>query len=142
MKTILKIIFKNLFGGVSWAVQNIIEYWKVFTVIAITGYLIWMNLRVRNLNSEVTKLTDTVFVQDSTIVAVRSKFMVDSVNMALRIIQTQNTLSQVNQENKTLKKEKEILKKENSDLKQLTNDMAAGLKCKKWSFFKKKIVDC
>ena len=135
MKTILKLIFKNFFGGVSWAVQNIIEYWKVFTIIAITGYLIWMNLRVRNLNSEVTKLTDTVFMQDSTIVAVRSKFMVDSVNMDLRIVQTQNTLSQVNQENK-------ILKKENADLKQLTNDMAAGLKCKKWSFFKKKIVDC
>ena len=123
MKTILKLIFKSLFGGVSWAIQNIIEYWKVFTVIAVTGYLIWMNLRVRNLNSEVTKLTDTVFVQDSTIVAVRSKFMVDSVNMDMRIIQMQNTLSQVNAKNKEL--EKEAIKKD-----QLVKDLADGVKCK------------
>jgi cell division protein FtsL len=123
MKTILKLIFKNLFGGVSWAVQNIIEYWKLFTIIAVTGYLIFLNLKVRNLNSEVTKLNNTVFLQDSTIVAVRSKFMVDSVNMDLRIIQMQNTLSQVNAKNKEL--EKEAIKKD-----QLVKDLADGVKCK------------
>jgi cell division protein FtsL len=123
MKTILKLIFKNLFGGVSWVVQNIIEYWKLFTIIAVTGYLIFLNLKVRNLNAEVTKLNNTVFLQDSTIVAVRSKFMVDSVNMDLRIIQMQNTLSQVNAKNKEL--EKEAIKKD-----QLVKDLADGVKCK------------
>jgi len=132
MKTILKLIFKNLFGGVSWAAQNIIEYWKVFTVIAITGYLIWMNLRVRNLNSEVTKLTNTVFMQDSTIVAVRSKFMVDSVNLAMREISMQNTVAQVNEENKLLKKQKQ-------EQAQLIKDLADGIKCK--NIFGK-IVNC
>lgn len=123
MKTILKLIFKNLFGGVSWAVQNIIEYWQLFTIIAVTGYLIFLNLKVRNLNAEVTKLNNTVFLQDSTIVAVRSKFMVDSVNMDLRIIQMQNALSQVNAKNKDL--EKEAIKKD-----QLVKDLADGVKCK------------
>lgn len=132
MKLILKLIFKNIFGGVSWAVQNIIEYWRIFLVIAVTGYLIFMNLRVRNLNSEVQKLHHTVYLQDSTIIAVRSKFMVDSVNMDLRIVQIQNTLAQVNDKNKEL--EKEGLKKD-----QLVKDLANGVKCK--NIFGK-IVDC
>lgn len=135
MKLILQLIFKNIFKGVSWAVQNIIEYWKIFVVIAVTAYIILLSLKVRDLESMNLRLSDTVFAQDSIIVAVRSRYMVDSVNLRLREISMQNTVAQVNDENKSLKKE-------NTDLKQLTNDMAAGLKCKKWSFFKKKIVDC
>jgi len=123
MKTILKLTFKNLFGGVSWAIQNIIEYWKVFAVIAVTGYLIWMNLRVRNLDAENSKLANTVFVQDSTIVGIRSKYMVDSVNLVLRETSMQNTIAQMNAKIKEL--EKDVTKKD-----QLVKDLADGVKCK------------
>jgi len=123
MKLILKLIFKNLFGGVSWAIQNIIEYWKLFAVIAAVVYLLFLNFKVRNLDAENAKLTNTVFVQDSTIVAVKSKYMVDSVNLVLRETSMQNTIAQMNAKNKEL--EKESAKKD-----QLIKDLADGVKCK------------
>jgi cell division protein FtsL len=123
MKPILKLIFKSLFGGLSWVVQNIIEHWKVFVVVAVTGYLLLLNFKVRNLNAEVAKLSDTVFKQDSIIVTVRSKYMVDSVNLVLREISIQNTLAQVSDKNKEL--EQKIANKD-----QLIKDLADGVKCK------------
>lgn len=132
MKLILQLIFKNLFKGVSWAIQNIIEYWKIFAVIVVTAYIILLSLKVRNLESMNLKLSDTVFAQDSVIVAVRSKYMVDSVNLRLREISMQNTVAQLRDKNKNLESR-------STEKDQLIKDLADGIKCK--NIFGK-IVNC
>jgi cell division protein FtsB len=58
--------------------------------------------------------------------------MVDSVNLAMREISMQNTVAQVNEENKLLKKQKQ-------EQAQLIKDLADGIKCK--NIFGK-IVNC
>lgn len=132
MKTVLKLIFKKLFGGLSWAVQGLIEHWKIWAIIGAVAYLVLLNIRVRNLNSKNNTLSDTVFKQDSSIVAIRSKYMVDSVNLTLRELSMQNTIAQINEENKSIKKQ-------NKDQAQLIKDLADGIKCK--NIFGK-IVNC
>lgn len=132
MKTVVKLIFKKLFGGLSWAVQGLIEHWKIWAIIGAVAYLVLLNIRVRNLNSKNNTLSDTVFKQDSTIVAIRSKYMVDSVNLTLRELSMQNTIAQINEENKSIKKQ-------NKDQAQLIKDLADGIKCK--NIFGK-IVNC
>lgn len=132
MKALLKLAVGKIFGGLGWLLQSIIEYWKVWVVVSAVAYGFWLNFKVRNLESENKILSDTVFKQDSTIVSVRSKYMVDSVNLGLREISMQNTVSQVNEENKLLKKQKQ-------EQAQLIKDLADGIKCK--NIFGK-IVNC
>lgn len=132
MKTLLKLAVGKIFGGLGWLFQSIIEYWKVWAIVGAVAYLVLLNIRVRNLESENKILSDTVFKQDSTIVAVRSKYMVDSVNLGLREISMQNTVAQVNEENKLLKRQKQ-------EQAQLIKDLADGIKCK--NIFGK-IVNC
>lgn len=132
MKALLKLAVGKIFGGLGWLLQSIIEYWKVWVVIGAVAYGFWLNFKVRNLESENKILSDTVFKQDSTIVSVRSKYMVDSVNLGLRELSMQNTVSQVNEENKLLKRQKQ-------EQAQLIKDLADGIKCK--NIFGK-IVNC
>lgn len=132
MKALLKLAVGKIFGGLGWLLQSIIEYWKVWIVVSAVAYGFWLNFKVRNLESENKILSDTVFKQDSTIVAVRSKYMVDSVNLGLRELSMQNTVAQVNEENKLLKKQKQ-------EQAQLIKDLADGIKCK--NIFGK-IVNC
>lgn len=132
MKALLKLAVGKIFGGLGWLLQSIIEYWKVWVVIGAVAYGFWLNFKVRNLESENKILSDTVFKQDSTIVSVRSKYMVDSINLGLRELSMQNTVSQVNEENKLLKRQKQ-------EQAQLIKDLADGIKCK--NIFGK-IVNC
>ena len=132
MKALLKLAVGKIFGGLGWLLQSIIEYWKVWVVVGAVAYLVLLNIRVRNLDSENKILTDTVFKQDSTIVSVRSKYMVDSVNLGLREISMQNTVAQLNTKNKDL--ERKLTEKD-----QLIKDLADGIKCK--NIFGK-IVNC
>ena len=132
MKALLKLALGKIFGGLGWLLQSIIEYWKVWAIVGAVAYLVLLNIRVRNLDSENKILSDTVFKQDSTIVAVRSKYMVDSVNLGLRELSMQNTVTQINDENKLLKKQKQ-------EQAQLIKDLADGIKCK--NIFGK-IVNC
>lgn len=132
MKTVVKLIFKKLFGGLSWAVQGLIEHWKVWAIVGSVAYLVLLHIKVRDLEYDNNTLSDTVFKQDSTIVATRSKHMVDSVNLTLRELSMQNTIAQINEENKSIKKQ-------NKDQAQLIKDLADGIKCK--NIFGK-IVNC
>jgi hypothetical protein len=132
MKALLKLAVGKIFGGLGWLLQSIIEHWKVWAIVGSVVYLVLIHLKVRNLEYDNNKLSDTVFKQDSTIVAVRSKYMVDSVNLGLREKSMQNTVSQVNEENKLLKKQKQ-------EQDQLIKDLADGIKCK--NIFGK-IVNC
>lgn len=132
MKALLKLAVGKIFGGLGWLLQSIIEHWKIWVIVGAVAYLVLLNIRVRNLNSENKILSDTVFKQDSTIVSVRSKYMVDSVNLGLRELSMQNTVAQVNEENKLLKKQKQ-------EQAQLIKDLADGIKCK--NIFGK-IVNC
>lgn len=132
MKALLKLVVGKIFGGLGWLLQSIIEYWKVWAIVGAVAYLVLLNIRVRNLDSENKILSNTVFKQDSTIVSVRSKYMVDSVNLGLRELSMQNTIAQVNDENKLLKKQKQ-------EQAQLIKDLADGIKCK--NIFGK-IVNC
>jgi hypothetical protein len=132
MKIFLKLAIGKIFSGLSWLLQSFIEHWKVWTIIATVGYVLYLHFQVRDLSVENQNLSDTVFRQDSTIVAVRSKYMVDSVNLGLREISMQNTVKQVNDENKSLKSTV-------AEQKQLIKDLADGIKCK--NIFGK-IVNC
>lgn len=136
MKALLKLAVGKVFGGLGWLLQSIIEYWKVWAIVGAVAYLVLLNIRVRNLDSENKILSDTVFKQDSTIVAVRSKYMVDSVNLGLRELSMQNTVTQINDENKLLKKQKQ-------EQDQLIKDLAEGNKCQNMfgNFVKRKKKD-
>ena len=132
MKIFLKLIVEKLFGGLSWLFKSFIEYWKVWVIVGSVAYVILLHFQVRNLTYENKNLSDTVFKQDSTIVAVRSKYMVDSVNLTLREISMQNAVRQVNDKNKDLERK-------NIEKDQLIKDLADGIKCK--NIFGK-IVNC
>jgi hypothetical protein len=132
MKIFLKLIVEKLFGGLSWAVKGLIEYWKIWAIVGSVAYLILLHFQVRNLSSDNKTLSDTVFRQDSTIVATRSKYMVDSVNLNLREVSMQNTVSQLHVKNKDLERK-------NLEKDQLIKDLADGIKCK--NIFGK-IVNC
>lgn len=132
MKTVLKLIVGKLFSGLGWLFQSFIEHWKIWAIVLAVGYLVLLNLKVRNLDEMNLRLSDTVFKQDSTIVAIRSKYMIDSVNLVLREKGMQNTVAEISTENKVLKKDKE-------ELKVLVKDLADGIKCK--NIFGK-IVNC
>lgn len=132
MTTVIKTIIKVVFGGISGGLQLIIEHWKIAGLMAISAYFLFLSLKVRNLKSEVTKLENVVYVQDSIITASRSQFIMDSLNMSSIVIQTQQTLAEVNLKNKKLEREK-------AELAQLTKDLADGIKCK--NIFGK-IVNC
>ena len=132
MTTVIKTIIKAVFGGISGGLQLIIEHWKIAGLMAISAYFLFISLKVRNLKSEVTKLENVVYVQDSVITASRSQFMMDSLNMSSVVIQTQQTLAEVNLKNKKLEREK-------AELTQLSKDLADGIKCK--NIFGK-IVNC
>ncbi len=136
MKALLKLAVGKIFGGLGWLLQSIIEYWKVWAIVGAVAYLVLLNFKVRNLESENKILSDTVFKQDSTIVSVRSKYMVDSVNLGLRELSMQNTVAQVNEENKLLKKQKQ-------EQAQLIKDLAEGNKCQNifGNFVKRKKKD-
>jgi len=75
----LKLIVVKMFSGLSWLFQSFIEYWKIWAVVATVGYVFLLNNRVHRVTEDNDKLSDIVFKQDSTIVAIRSKYMVDSV---------------------------------------------------------------
>ena len=132
MTTVIKTIIKAVFGGISGGLQLIIEHWKIAGLMAISAYFLFISLKVRNLKSEVTKLENVVYVQDSVITASRSQFMMDSLNMSSVVIQTQQTLAEVNLKNKKLEREK-------AELTQLSKDLADGIKCR--NIFGK-IVNC
>ena len=132
MTIVIRTIIKAVFGGISGGLQLIIEHWKIAGLMAISAYFLFISLKVRNLKSEVTKLENVVYVQDSVITASRSQFMMDSLNMSSVVIQTQQTLAEVNLKNKKLEREK-------AELTQLSKDLADGIKCK--NIFGK-IVNC
>ncbi len=132
MTTVIKTIIKAVFGGISGGLQLIIEHWKIAGFMAISAYFLFISIKVRNLKSEVTRLENVVYVQDSVITASRSQFMMDSLNMSSVVIQTQQTLAEVNLKNKKLEREK-------AELTQLSKDLADGIKCK--NIFGK-IVNC
>jgi len=136
MKLFLKLAVGKLFSGLSWLFQSFIEHWKMWAIIFAVAYLILLHIKVINLESENKNLSDTVFRQDSTIVAVRSKYMVDSVNLGLREISLQNTVKQTNDENKSLKKTV-------AEQKQLIKDLGEGNKCQNifGNFVKRKKKD-
>lgn len=143
IKMFLKKFFGKLFNGLSWIVQGFIEYWKVWIIAGSVAYLILLHFQVRNLTYENKNLSNTVFKQDSTIVAVRSKYMVDSVNLTLRELSMQNTVAQVNAKNKDLERksaEKDQLIMEKN---QLIKDLAEGNKCQNifGNFVKRKKKD-
>ena len=122
MTIVIKTIIKAVFGGISGGLQLIIEHWKIAGLMAISAYFLFISLKVRNLKSEVIKLENVVYVQDSVITASRSQFMMDSLNMSSVVIQTQQTLAEVNLKNKKLEKD-------NLTLSQLNKDLAEGNKC-------------
>jgi len=132
MKIFLKLIVEKVFGGLTWLFKSFIEHWKIWAIVATVGYVVSLKFKVRDLEADNIKLSDTVFAQDSTIVAIGSKYMVDSVNLVMREISMQNTVAQVNEENKLLKKQKQ-------EQTQLIKDLADGIKCK--NIFGK-IVNC
>jgi hypothetical protein len=123
MKALLKLAVGKIFGGLGWLLQSIIEHWKIWVIVGAVAYVFLLNFRVRNLDSENKILSDTVFRQDSTLVAMRSKYMVDSVNLGLRELSMQNTVNQLRDKNKEL--ERDVINKE-----QLIKDLADGVKCK------------
>ncbi len=132
MKALLKLAVGKIFSGLGWLLQSIIEYWKVWAIVAAVGYIFLLNIKVRNLSSDNKTLSDTVFRQDSVIVATRSKYMVDSINLNLREVSMQNTVAQLHAKKKDL--ERKISEKD-----QLIKDLADGIKCK--NIFGK-IVNC
>lgn len=132
MKAILKLIVGKLFSSLGWLFQSVIEHWKIWIIAGSVAYLILLHIRVRNLTYENKNLSDIVFKQDSTIVVVRSKYMVDSVNLTLRELSMQNTIAQVNAKNKDLERK-------GKEKDQLIKDLADGIKCK--NIFGK-IVNC
>ncbi len=136
MKIFLKLAIGKVFSGLSWLFQSFIEHWKVWTIIATVGYVLYLHFKVRDLSVDNKNLSDTVFRQDSTIVAVRSKYMVDSVNLGLRELSMQNTVKQTNDENKSLKKTV-------AEQKQLIKDLGEGNKCQNifGNFVKRKKKD-
>jgi hypothetical protein len=91
-----------------------------------------LNKRVREFAVQNDTLSDIVYKQDSTIVAVRSKYMVDSINLVEREIGMQKIIIQLSDE--TIKLERHLTKKD-----ELIREMANGIKCK--NIFGK-IVDC
>lgn len=132
MKIFLKLIVEKLFGGLSWLFKSVIEYWKIWAIVGSVAYLVLLHIKVRNLTYENKNLSDIVFKQDSTIVSVRSKYIVDSVNLTLRELSMQNTVAQVNAKNKDLERK-------DKEKDQLIKDLADGIKCK--NIFGK-IVNC
>ena len=132
MKTMLKLIVVKMFSGLSWLFQSIIEHWKIWAVVATVGYVFLLNNRVHRVTEDNDKLSDIVFKQDSTIVAIRSKYMVDSVNLVEREVGMQKVIIQLSDE--TIQLNKDLEKKD-----KLIKELADGIKCK--NIFGK-IVDC
>jgi predicted RNase H-like nuclease (RuvC/YqgF family) len=121
-----------MFSGLSWLFQSIIEHWKIWAVVATVGYVFLLNNRVHRVTEDNDKLSDIVFKQDSTIVAIRSKYMVDSVNLVEREVGMQKVIIQLSDE--TIQLNKDLEKKD-----KLIKELADGIKCK--NIFGK-IVDC
>jgi hypothetical protein len=132
MKVLLKLAAGKLFSGLSWLFQSIIEHWKIWAIVATVGYVFLLNKRVREFAVQNDTLSDIVYKQDSTIVAVRSRYMVDSINLVEREISMQTVVAQLRNQNKRL--EIDLINN-----KQLVKDLADGIKCK--NIFGK-IVDC
>jgi len=132
MKTMLKLIVVKMFSGLSWLFQSIIEHWKIWAVVATVGYVFLLNNRVHRVTEDNDKLSDVVFKQDSMIVAIRSKYMVDSVNLVEREVGMQKVIIQLSDE--TIQLNKDLEKKD-----KLIKELADGIKCK--NIFGK-IVDC
>ena len=132
MKVLLKLAAGKLFSGLSWLFQSIIEHWKIWAIFATVGYVFLLNKRVREFAVQNDTLSDIVYKQDSTIVAVRSRYMVDSINLVEREIGMQKIIIQLSDE--TIKLERHLTKKD-----ELIREMANGIKCK--NIFGK-IVDC
>jgi hypothetical protein len=132
MKTMLKLIVVKMFSGLSWLFQSFIEYWKIWAIAATVGYVFLLNNRVHRVTEDNDKLSDVVFKQDSTIVAIRSKYMVDSVNLVEREVGMQKVIIQLSDE--TIQLNKDLEKKD-----KLIKELADGIKCK--NIFGK-IVDC
>jgi hypothetical protein len=123
MKVFLKLAIGKVFSGLSWLFQSFIENWKIWIVITTAGYLLYLKLEVRGLKSENSELIDTVYAQDSVIIARSFKYYTDSTNMAEVLIETQKVLSDVNSKNKKLELE-------SNEKDQLIKDLADGIKCK------------
>jgi hypothetical protein len=132
MKVLLKLAAGKLFSGLSWLFQSIIEHWKIWAIFATVGYVFLLNNRVHRVTEDNDKLSDIVFKQDSTIVAIRSKYMVDSVNLVEREVGMQKVIIQLSDE--TIQLNKDLEKKD-----KLIKELADGIKCK--NIFGK-IVDC